>query len=100
MNADTGARRRLAAPATLSVSRWRDFLPAPMAVDARERWRAIGGAAVGVLFTALLCGMLAPADGSLPWLVAPIHVPVIDDERRLVGIITQSDIVRALARHD
>nr|WP_227820558.1 HPP family protein [Ramlibacter tataouinensis] len=26
------------------------------------------------------------------------HVPVIDHERRLVGIITQSDVVRALAR--
>jgi CBS domain-containing membrane protein len=26
------------------------------------------------------------------------HVPVIDGERRLVGIITQSDVVRALAR--
>jgi CBS domain-containing membrane protein len=28
------------------------------------------------------------------------HVPVIDGERRLVGIITQSDVVRALARHE
>ena len=28
------------------------------------------------------------------------HVPVIDAERRLVGIITQSDVVRALARDD
>jgi CBS domain-containing membrane protein len=28
------------------------------------------------------------------------HVPVIDEERRLVGIITQSDVVRALARHE
>jgi CBS domain-containing membrane protein len=28
------------------------------------------------------------------------HVPVIDAERRLVGIITQSDVVRALARLD
>jgi CBS domain-containing membrane protein len=28
------------------------------------------------------------------------HVPVIDAERRLVGIITQSDVVRALASHD
>jgi CBS domain-containing membrane protein len=28
------------------------------------------------------------------------HVPVIDDEKRLVGIITQSDVVRALARLD
>ena len=26
------------------------------------------------------------------------HVPVIDGERRLVGIITQSDLVRALCR--
>jgi CBS domain-containing membrane protein len=28
------------------------------------------------------------------------HVPVIDGERRLVGMITQSDVVRALARLD
>ena len=28
------------------------------------------------------------------------HVPVIDDEHRLVGMITQSDVVRALARLD
>ncbi len=28
------------------------------------------------------------------------HVPVVDAERRLVGIITQSDVVRALARAD
>jgi CBS domain-containing membrane protein len=28
------------------------------------------------------------------------HVPVLDAERRLVGIITQSDVVRALARLD
>jgi CBS domain-containing membrane protein len=28
------------------------------------------------------------------------HVPVIDGERRLVGMITQSDVVRALARHE
>lgn len=27
------------------------------------------------------------------------HVPVIDGERRLAGMITQSDVVRALARH-
>ena len=28
------------------------------------------------------------------------HVPVIDGERRLVGMITQSDVVRALARNE
>lgn len=28
------------------------------------------------------------------------HVPVIDGERRLVGMITQSDVVRALAKHE
>ena len=28
------------------------------------------------------------------------HVPVIDAERRLVGMITQSDVVRALAHHE
>jgi len=28
------------------------------------------------------------------------HVPVIDEQRRLVGMITQSDVVRALARLD
>jgi CBS domain-containing membrane protein len=77
MNADTGTRRDLAVAAPMSPSRWRDFMPAPMAVDARERWRAAGGAALGVLFTALLCGALAPVDRSLPWLVAPIGASAV-----------------------
>ena len=81
MNADTGTRRDVVVPAPLtpspSPSRWRDFVPAPMAVDARERWRAVAGAALGVLFTALLCGALAPVDHSLPWLVAPIGASAV-----------------------
>ncbi len=32
----------------------RAFWPAPVSVDARERWRAAAGGAVGILFTALL----------------------------------------------
>jgi CBS domain-containing membrane protein len=54
----------------------RDFLPAPMAVDARERARAVAGAFVGVLIAGLLCRALgAPSTGL--WLVAPIGASAV-----------------------
>jgi CBS domain-containing membrane protein len=57
------------------------FLPAPLAVDARERWRAVAGAAIGIAITALLCRMIVDiglaADVVGPWLVAPLGASAV-----------------------
>ncbi len=63
---------------TVSLKTWlRAFWPGPVAVDARERWRAIAGAAVGVVFTALLSRWLADPGGVNPWLVAPLGASAV-----------------------
>ncbi|HEX5686254.1 MAG TPA: HPP family protein [Ideonella sp.] len=57
-----------------------DFLPGRMAVNARERWRCVGGAAFGMLLTALLCHGLGPHLGlaaSAAWLVAPMGASAV-----------------------
>jgi CBS domain-containing membrane protein len=62
------------------TSWWLDFLPGRMAVDARERWRCVGGAAFGMLLTALLCHSLAPRLGlpaNAAWLVAPMGASAV-----------------------
>ncbi|WP_374568390.1 HPP family protein [Ideonella sp.] len=62
----------------LGHSWWLDFLPGRLAVDARERWRCVGGAAVGMLLTAWLCHWLAPQMGATAaWLVAPIGASAV-----------------------
>lgn len=48
-----------------------------MAVDARERWRAICGALLGVLLTALLCHAFTARGDASPWLVAPIGASAV-----------------------
>ena len=57
------------------------FLPAPLAVDAKERWRAATGAAIGIAITALLCRMIVDfgltADAIGPWLVAPLGASAV-----------------------
>lgn len=57
-------------------SRWADwfkaFLPAAVAVDAKERWRTVCGAAVGLLFTALISRLLAGPGPYHMGLVAPL----------------------------
>lgn len=50
--------------------------PAPVTVDARERWRAAGGAAVGILFAAVLSRWLAGATLG-PWMVAPMGASAV-----------------------
>jgi len=50
--------------------------PAPLAVDRRERWRALLGAGLGVLVTGMLCRWLAPSAGA-PWLVAPMGASAV-----------------------
>ncbi|MEC5399227.1 HPP family protein [Uliginosibacterium sp. H1] len=54
----------------------RAFLPAPVRIDARERWRACGGAALGILVAGLLSHWLAgPAANA--WLVAPLGASAV-----------------------
>ncbi|RYF58912.1 MAG: hypothetical protein EOO29_49570, partial [Comamonadaceae bacterium] len=57
----------------------RAWLPGRTATDARERLRAIGGAALGLLFTALACrafaGELMPGDTG--WLIAPLGASAV-----------------------
>jgi CBS domain-containing membrane protein len=53
------------------------FWPAPVTVDARERWRAIGGAAIGILFAALISRWLAGPGALGPWLVAPMGASAV-----------------------
>lgn len=53
------------------------FWPAPVRVDARERWRSVAGAGVGILFTALLSRWWAGSGSALPWLVAPLGASAV-----------------------
>jgi CBS domain-containing membrane protein len=55
----------------------RDFLPAQMAVNSRERLRVVVGATIGLFFTAWLYPLLS-GDGSLsPWLIAPMGASAV-----------------------
>jgi CBS domain-containing membrane protein len=68
----------LAAPDRSAAFAWlREFWPSRMALDARERWRVVAGATVGVLLTALLCRWLGAEGATLPWLVAPIGASAV-----------------------
>lgn len=51
--------------------------PAPLKVDGRERWRSIGGGAVGILLVALICRYGIGASAAIPWLVAPIGASAV-----------------------
>jgi CBS domain-containing membrane protein len=52
--------------------------PSSQAVDARERWRALLGAGLGVLFAGALCRWLGPAGNTgAAWLVAPIGASAV-----------------------
>ena len=56
--------------------RFKDFRPARVAVDARERLRIVVGAGVGILFTAVLCHT-AGLSGPLTWIVAPMGASAV-----------------------
>jgi CBS domain-containing membrane protein len=59
------------------VSRWlKDFRPAPLTVDLRERSRAVGGALLGILITAVLCRLYA-GSGTAAWLIAPLGASAV-----------------------
>jgi CBS domain-containing membrane protein len=53
-----------------------DLLPGRVAIDARERWRMVAGAAVGMAVTAWLCHALAPSSAAA-WLVAPMGASAV-----------------------
>jgi CBS domain-containing membrane protein len=57
----------------------RAWLPGRTTVDARERLRAVGGAALGLLITALLCRWAASALGNANavWLIAPLGASAV-----------------------
>ncbi len=61
-----------------SLTKWlRAWLPARNPVDARERWRAVAGAGLGLLVTALLCRALAGASPGNTWLIAPLGASAV-----------------------
>jgi CBS domain-containing membrane protein len=61
-----------------SLADWlRAFRPAPMAVNAQERWRVVCGAGLGILFTAALCHVAGAGWSALPWLVAPMGASAV-----------------------
>ncbi|VWX63416.1 conserved membrane hypothetical protein [Burkholderiales bacterium 8X] len=54
------------------------FKPAPVHVSGKERWRALIGAGLGILFTGLVSRWWAGAVGSTePWLVAPLGASAV-----------------------
>jgi CBS domain-containing membrane protein len=55
----------------------RAWLPGRNTVDVRERMRAVGGAAIGLLITALLCRWMAEAAGISIWLIAPMGASAV-----------------------
>jgi CBS domain-containing membrane protein len=60
-----------------SVSTWlKGFRPAPLAVDTSERWRAIVGALLGIVITAILCRLCASSPTAI-WLVAPLGASAV-----------------------
>ena len=60
-----------------SLPNWlKGFRPAPLAVNASERWRSIVGAALGILLTAVLCRLWASSPASV-WLVAPLGASAV-----------------------
>lgn len=63
---------------TAKLWQWlRAFRPAQLPVDARERWRAVLGALVGVLLAAWLSRVLAGAAFTTLWLVAPLGASAV-----------------------
>jgi CBS domain-containing membrane protein len=67
-----------ASPSAARLRAWMAALrPAPVRIDAAERWRASGGAALGVLLTGLAGRALAGDGPGLPWLVAPLGASAV-----------------------
>ncbi|MBV7454556.1 HPP family protein [Acidovorax sp. sif1233] len=66
------------ASAYVRTLRWlRNFWPAPLGIDGRERLRFIAGAVIGVLITALLSRWWAGDAASGPWMVASLGASAV-----------------------
>jgi CBS domain-containing membrane protein len=61
--------------ASTSIDWAQRFVPAPLAVQAKERWRIVFGAAFGILLTGLLSRWLGPEVSA--WMVAPIGASAV-----------------------
>lgn len=60
-----------------NVSIWlKGFLPAPLTVDTSERWRAIVGAMLGIVITAVLCRLCTDSPTAV-WLIAPLGASAV-----------------------
>ena len=53
------------------------LVPAALRVDARERWRAVAGAALGLLLAALVSRWAGAQLGIHPWLMAPLGASAV-----------------------
>jgi len=60
-----------------TVAWLRAFLPAPVLVDAQERWRVVVGALLGVLLTALVARWCLGTSLTGTWLVAPLGASAV-----------------------
>ncbi|MDO9403806.1 MAG: HPP family protein [Polaromonas sp.] len=65
--------------AAAGVVRWLQSLrPARTRINARERWRIVIGAFLGILLTGVMCHLAGGAGmASLPWLVAPMGASAV-----------------------
>lgn len=62
----------------LDAGRWLvALLPATLRVDARERWRAVLGAALGIGLAGAASHWVGDAIGLAPWLVAPLGASAV-----------------------
>ena len=70
---DAGDQPRVAAASWLRL-----FRPARTRINARERWRIVVGAFLGILLTGVVCHLAGgTAVASLPWLVAPMGASAV-----------------------
>jgi CBS domain-containing membrane protein len=70
-----------ALPPSLPTRRVRGWLarlrPGPVGIDGREAWRAVAGAAAGILFAAVFSRLLASAGPGAGWLIAPLGASAV-----------------------
>ena len=87
--------------AFVPLARWaRNFWPAPLGIDGRERLRFIVGAVIGVLLTAWLSRWWAGPAASGPWMVASLGasaVLVFAVVSAATGFVSLGSIVASLA---
>jgi CBS domain-containing membrane protein len=70
-------------PSSAGASPWREsfsawlkgFRPAPLTVNASERFRAVIGALLGILITGVICRLAG--HGTSPWLIAPLGASAV-----------------------